>query len=364
MRTSPLLGGVLVFLFGCSGSETPVQQAGWSAAPNVYAAHFEIQVRGRDRRILVFGPQGRTDTAGILVLHGAVRSGEVQLSHPLERVAVVSTTHLPFFQALGASAAVVGVAHSSALRPGIFRDQVDQGHTSEISRADGLDKERLIAMAPQALFNYPFGRKGGVEEVNIPVVPITEYLEQDPLGRAEWIRFFGYLLGKVDLADSVFKAIEHRYLTLKNMGAALEQRPTVFFGSNWEKTWYAPPGNSYMAKLINDAGGEYVFKDSITDGNIAMPLERLLVAGRSADHFGVVLAADGHVGALQLAGGDRRLAELDALRAGGFFGNSSRSDIFGQALLEPDVILRDLRCIFRPGACPSYRPTYFSRIDQ
>ncbi|MEZ4738541.1 MAG: ABC transporter substrate-binding protein [Flavobacteriales bacterium] len=348
---------------GCSAPDTAVQKADWSTAPNAYAEHFELQVRGRDRRILVFGPNGRTDTTGILIVHGATEPGEVPLAHPLKRVAVVSTTHLPYFEALKASEVVVGVAHAAALRPGVFRDQVANGHTMEISRADGLDKERLIALAPQALFNYPFGRNDGSDEMNIPVVPITEYLEQHPLGRAEWIRFFGYLLGKEDKADSLFKAIEHRYLTLKGIGAALEDRPRVFFGSNWEKTWYAPPGNSYMATLINDAG-DYLYSDSISDGNIAMPLERLLLASRGAEHFGVVLAAEGRVGALQLAGGDPRLAELDAVREGGFHGNSEHSDIFGQALLEPDIILRDLRCIFRPGTCPSHRPTYFFRVGQ
>jgi iron complex transport system substrate-binding protein len=353
----------VALLFACSGpAPVPEEPADWSGIPNAYAKHFELQTRGRDRRVLVFGPNGRADTTALIMSRDDLGKGPMTI--PLDRVAVVSTTHLPFFEALGSSETVVGVAHTRVLRPGVFRDQVSQGHTVEVSRADGLDKERLIALSPQALFNYPFGRSNGTEATSVPMIPVTEYLEEHPLGRAEWIRFFGHFLGKEDRADSLFRAIEHRYNTIKGLDDGLEEGPLVCFGSNWEKTWFAPPGNSYMATLITDAGGLYWFSDSTANGNIAVPLERLLVMGQSATHFGAVLAVEGNVDALRLAGGDPRIAELGAVRNGGFLANSAVSDIFGTALLEPDVILRDLRCIFRPGACNTYRPTYFFPLSQ
>ncbi|MCB0770025.1 MAG: ABC transporter substrate-binding protein [Flavobacteriales bacterium] len=350
-------------LCACDGPVSKPDEGGeWSAIPNAYAKHFEFQTRGRERRVLVFGPNGRSDTSAVITSRSGLEMDPMTV--PLDRVAVVSTTHLPFFEALGSSGTVIGVAHTRALRPGVFRDQVAKGNTVEISRADGLDKERLIALGPQALFNYPFGRSIATEAASIPMIPVTEYLEQHPLGRAEWIRFFGHFLGKEDRADSIFRAIEHRYGTIKDLDDGLEEGPFVCFGSNWEKNWFAPPGNSYMATLITDAGGRYWFADSTSSGNIAVPLERLLVMGRSARHFGAVLEADGEVDMLRLAGGDPRIAELDAVRQGGFIANSAVSDIFGTALLEPDVILRDLRCIFRPGTCGTYRPSYFFPLAQ
>lgn len=365
MRTGPLSVLGCVLLMGCDMRE-PVEhgEAVWGTLPNAYAEHFQVQVRGTDRRILVFGPGGVRDTVGCYMLMGTPAGQEMPVAVPLQRVAVVSTTHLPFFTALGVPEAVVGVAHADAIRDRGLRERVRSGAISEITRAEGLDRERLIALAPQALFDYPFGRKPGQVVVVPTTIAVTEYLEEHPLGRAEWIRFFGLLLGKEKRADSSFAALSHRYTTLRDMRRVLGEQPRVLFGSNWEKDWFAPPGNSYMAALIHDAGGRYWFADSTSDGNIPMAIEQVIGIADSCDHFGVVMAEDGRVDALRMAAGDPRVAGLKALRNGGFIGNSARSDLFGQALLEPEVALQDLRCIFHPGTCSGHRPTYFFPIGQ
>jgi iron complex transport system substrate-binding protein len=281
----------------------------------------------------------------------------------LERVAVVSTTHLPYFTALHAGPLVVGVAYTDQVRDAVVKDQIAAGNTAEIARADGLDRERLIALRPQVVFDYPFGSDSRSMEMAQPTIAVTEYLEDHPLGRAEWIRFFGLLIGREKLADSVFKAIVHRYEFVREQRGHLGAAPRVLFGSHWEQNWFVPPGNSYMARLIDDAGGKYLYADSVVEGNITLALEQVLVAGEQCDHIGVVLATQGRVDAAALAG-DPRVARLDAVRKGGFFGNSATSDIFGQALLEPDVVLRDLRCIFHPRICAGHKPTYFFPIAQ
>lgn len=356
---------LLAVCLGCGGSEQPAsKEAGWSAIPNAYARHFELQVRGADRRIVVYGPGGMVDTVGIYVLAGRAHGREMQVDTPLTRVAVVSTTHLPFFTALGVPDAVAGVAHMDQVRDPIIRQRIAVGKVVEISRADGLDRERLLSLAPQALFDYPFGRgeqKPGAFEKGIAV---TEYLEEHPLGRAEWVRFFAMLLGAQNKGDSLFNAIAHRYEFVRDLRGHLDESPKVLFGSHWEQAWFAPPGNSYMATLIADAGGRYWFADSVATGNLPMALEEVLVAGRGCRHFGVLLAADRKVDPLDMVGGDPRIAALTAVRKGGFIGNSARSDLFGQALLEPEVVLQDLRCIFHPRACGGHKAKYFFPVAQ
>ncbi len=365
MRTGAWPVIVSALLAACDARE-PLDQAeaDWGALPNAYAQHFQVQIRGSDRRILVFGPGGVRDTVGCYLLKGEPLEREQHVAVPLQRVAVVSTTHLPFFTALHAPEVIVGVAHVDAIRDVVLRERSRTGSISEITRAEGLDRERLIALAPQALFDYPFGRKPGQGGVVPNSIAVTEYLEQHPLGRAEWIRFFGLLLGQEKRADSLFAAISHRYLTLRDMRSVLGDPPRVLFGSNWEKDWFAPPGNSYMATLINDAGGRYWFADSAVEGNIPMALEQVMSIADSCEHFGVVMAEEGRVDPLRMAGGDTRVAKLKALRKGGFIGNSARSDLFGKALLEPEVVLQDLRCIFHPGICSGHRPAYFFPVAQ
>jgi iron complex transport system substrate-binding protein len=323
-----------------------------------------MQVRGADRRVLVFGPGGDVDTAGVYRLVGKAEAGERAIDSLLQRVAVVSTTHLPFITALGKGSLVAGVAHADQVRDAEIAARIKAGTTVEIARAEGLDRERLLALDPQLLFDYPFGRSEQRTTEFESTVVVTEYLEQHPLGRAEWVRFFGMLLGREHMADSLFEAIAHRYDTARDLSGLFSHRPKVLFGSHWDHRWYAPPGNSYMATLINDAGGDYCFSDTVADGNITLALEQVIRVGGDIEHLGVLLALPGKVDAMAMTGGDPRIAGLGAVRKGGFVGNSTRDDVFGQALLEPEVVLEDLRCIFHPAACMGHSQRYFRRVGQ
>ena len=364
MRSAAFLV-VLCSFYACSEGEQPNSDvAGWSTLPNAYAEHFRIQVRGAARRVIVLGPGGDLDTLGKYVLGNDPDPRWQSVKAPLRRVAVVSTTHLPFFSALGLAGTVVGAAHTEQIRDTVMRRLVSHGAVVEVARADGLDRETLIGLAPEAIFDPPFGTDPKAAATFGNVIAVTEYLEQHPLGRAEWVRFFGLMLDRTQQADSIFKAIEHRYGTMRAMNMAVPDPPSVFFGSSWDHTWYAPPANSYMARLITDAGGRFWTIDSSAKENVPVALEQLLLIARDCDHFGQVLAHAGKVDASMLIGGDPRLANLDAVRKGGFYGNSTRSDLFGQALLEPEMILRDLRCIFHPNSCRNYTPSYFFPVDQ
>ncbi|MCB9163821.1 MAG: ABC transporter substrate-binding protein [Flavobacteriales bacterium] len=364
MRAGTALVGLLPLFIGCSPTaQDKTTSAGWSGVPNAYADHFEQQVRGGERRLVVFGPEGRNDTIGVYAYRSSA-SGKQDMPWPLDRVVALSTTHLPYFSALGSERVVVGAAHTDQLRDPKFLEALRTGALEEVGLPDGVDVERLIALAPQAVFDHPFGRKERATAANVPTIEVAEYLEAHPLGRAEWIRFFGMLLGREEQADSIFAAIEHRYTVLRDMKQHLPDGPGVFFGSRWQGDWFAPPGNSYMATLISDAGGRYVLADTVADGNITIPLERVLLLGDTVDHFGVLLADPGKVDRTVLTGGDRRLLALRSLRSGAFVGNSAKDDLFGQALLEPDEVLRDLRCIFHPGSCGVRVPRYFRPVLQ
>jgi len=349
-------------LTACSGTPSPTAQAdGWSDIPNAHARFFQLAGSGAARRAIVFGPGGRGDTLAVYRWGGGREGslGDGIMLPPLERVAVASTTHLPYFRALGRAAAVVGIAHLGHVRDSLFRAAIGKGRVAEIATATGIDKERLIALAPCALFDHPFGKQAATAESapGVPTVLVTEYLEEHPLGRAEWLRFFGALLGEEGLADSLFAGIRERYLAA--MAAAGGARPLVFFGSAWQGQWFVPPADSHMAVLISDAGGRYGITWSGGGGNIPLDIEVVIDQARRADRFGALLSAEGPVTAAILAHGDKRLMDLPALREGGFHANGATSDFFGEALLEPDVLLRDLRCVFHPSRCGGHRAKYF-----
>jgi len=320
--------------------------------------------------LITFGAGGVADTTGIFQLStdGSFSAGPLRalrLNVPLTRVALQSTTHASYLSALGAGASVVACAHADALRDPALVALRDQGRITEIATGDGLDREQLAVLRPEALFSYPFGKAASDRAVpGLVTMEVSEYLEPDPLGRAEWVKLFGTLLGKERMADSLFDAIAARYDSVRGMVAPDAQRPAVFFGSSWKGTWSVPSGKSYMAKLIADAGAHYLFADRRSEGNSDIDLETALAVGAKADYWGRIMAQDRSVTAMDVAGEDVRIMALPAFTDHHCFSaNSAESDLFGQAGLEPDVVLLDLLGIFHPELAQGQTPVYFKPVQ-
>jgi iron complex transport system substrate-binding protein len=368
--STPALFATLFFA-GCGGQNRPTfSWAGWEQQPMQYAHYFQLWKKGNQHVLITFGPGGTADTTGLFVLgddHSAVACppGALHLRSTFRRVALLSTTHASFISALGQATDVVGCAHTDRLRDTAVAALARSGRVMEIGSADGVDKEKLLALAPDALFIYPYGTKEKALMLgSIPLIPVAEYIEEHPLGRAEWVRAFGLLLGKEAEADSLFGEIAGRYRTALARVPSDGQAPVVFFGSAWKGAWSVPAGNSYMARLIGDAGGKYLFADRKADGNMDLSLETVLEQGAAARYWGRILDRAAPVTPLDVAAGDARIAALPAFKQQGcFYASSAESDLFGQAGLEPDVLLRDLIGIFRPALASGRVPVYFKPLQ-
>ena len=367
---SILLLAAGVFLLGCGAD--PKRASGWGdwrPVPTRFATKFKLWAHGDDRLVLVFGHGGDRDTVGrYLISQDTSLNGPVEAVHlitPLRRMAMLSTTHIPFVSRLGRAQAVVAGANLDRIRDTELRTMIDAGLVEEVGTGQGVDRERLLALDVQAVFTYPFGKSegGSFQGLQIPVVEVTEYIEEHPLGRAEWLRFFGVMLGEERMADSLFQGIAQRYEQVR-VSVRKDSTPTVLFGSCWNGQWFVPPGNSYMARLIDDAGGRYVFADRKGDGNITVDMETMITVGANADVWGMITAEEGPLLSATFTGGDERLEDFKAISSHNLFANNKEADLFGQALLEPDILLQDLCCIFRTGQCPKAHraraaPAYF-----
>lgn len=348
-------GVAALVLVGCGPQgNDPGASQGTEVRPLV-AQHFTVFALPAGHRLLVFGDSAHLDTIGDLVVP----------SEGLQRIATLSTTHLPYMSTLGSTDRVVAAAHLDHVRDNATKERHASGQVMEIGTADGVDREALIAVAPDVLLGYPFGRSGADTAVaGVPLLMIAEYLEPHPLGRAEWLKFFGVLVGKTGLADSLYAGIAERYEQAKaTVGNG--PRPKVLFGSQWNGQWWVPPGNSYMAQLIEDAGGDYIFSDRSGKENIAVDMETMLVRAAEADTWGMIADLPSSRGVVDFTHGDPRLESLKAVQDKWLFiGNTAHGDLFGQALVEPDVLVHELHELFATNALrhyPSgYMPRYFS----
>ncbi len=130
------------------------------------------------------------------------------------------------------------------------------------------------------------GYLGKIEELGIKVLINADYLETDPLSRAEWIKLFGALYCKENLADSIYESEVEEYSKLKSYIAGnTKSRPKVLLGLPFKDTWYISPGNSFISKLINDAGGNYLWGN--TESSVSMPygIESVYLKGMKADFW-------------------------------------------------------------------------------
>jgi iron complex transport system substrate-binding protein len=349
---------LVVFILALAGcSEPPATNTvsvQWVQEPLRYATAFQIWHHGDDRLLIVFGHGGAGDTAS--VIHCSADSAFSPLSFKamrvngrLQRLALLSTTNVPFLSAIGQVGSIVGTVLPEEVRDSAFREALAGGRVKGLGGSETLDRERLISLRPDAVLAYPYGAQGNaaLRDAGLRVVLVAEYLEEHPLGRAEWIRFFGVLTGQEQMADSLFDAIEQRYLAQVALASTDTVHPVIFFGSQWNGQWSVPPGNSYMARLIADAGGRYAFAHRIAPGNIDLDMETLLATLDTVDNWGMITAVEGDLFPRHLTRNDPRFERLGVVQQFHFFGgNTSTSDLFGQALLEPDHVLRDLRYCF------------------
>ena len=290
---------VLFLLIGCASAEIP------TAVPLRYAKLLRMTEQPDYIWTEVVNPW---DTAQVLhqylLIDKGVSSEKVrtlQTQHknavvvrtPLQRSLMQSTVHASLALQLGAQQQLVGLCDTAY----IVAPELKKLHLSDFGRGDQPNVERIIAAQTDACWFAPFEemRYTSLERANITVIDCADYLETTPLGRAEWMRFYGRLWGKSQLADSLFEEEVRQYEDLaqkikessnrsqssseKSQSSSrntrnLSHKPRVWLDLPWQSTWYVPGGKSYLSALIADAGGDYALQHNDKSGSLPLPLER------------------------------------------------------------------------------------------
>ena len=161
------------------------------------------------------------------------------------------------------------------------------------------DIERIIALKPEAILLSPFENSGGygkLDKLHVPIIEAADYMESSPLGRAEWMKFYGMLFKKdgkapktalaascEPKADSLFAKIEKEYLKLKAEAAGYPKGLSILTERKMGNVWYVPGGQSTIGILLKDANARYIFEDDEHSGSLAMSPEQILAKGKQVD---------------------------------------------------------------------------------
>ena len=329
-----------------------------------------------------------------------------EIATPAKRIVALSSSYVAMLDAIGAAERIVGVSGARFISTPSVREAIDQGRVADVGYDSVFDFERVKALGTDLVLLYGIAGEAKIisdklTELGIPYIYIGDYIESDPLGKAEWVVALGYLCGMEEQGKTFFEGIEERYNALRNRQHCSAYHPRVMLNLPYRDTWFMPPHGSYMVRLIEDAGGEYILKtrddnqqtrvntdckikqnnttncqlsivncqlkNAERSNNTSTPisLEEALLLASKADfwiNLGQVASKE------ELCATAPRFAGVDAVKFGRLYNNTKRttesggSDFWESGAVRPDLILRDLVNILHYEA-PTDSLYYYKKME-
>lgn len=284
---------------------------------------------------------------------------------PLESNVVFTAPHCQLMYELGCKNAITGVCDKDYINIPDIKERVKlsdgKASTSDTDKviidcgsSMQPDMERIIALKPEGLLISPFENSGGygkLDKLHIPIIETADYMETSPLGRAEWMKFYGLLFKSEERSDSLFSSIEKEYLALKAEAAKLPQGLSILTERKMGSVWYVPGGKSTMGILLKDANAKYIFADDTHSGSLAYGPERILSKGTKIDVW-----AFKYFGGKALSKNDL-LAEYEGYKVLKAFNSNSIYQVdtstqpyFELTSFHPEILLREFIILAHPKA--------------
>ena len=218
-----------------------------------------------------------------------------------------------------------------------------------------MNYERLLSLSPDIVLLFGVSGASAMEpklrELGIPYAYMGEYLEQSPLGKAEWLVAVAEIAGMRERGEEVFREIPLRYDSLKTLAAKAERKPVVMLNTPYGDSWLMAPPSSYVARLIADAGGQYVYTQDT--GNQSRPIDTE-EAYRLAEMSDCWINVGSAASLKELAEIVPKFMDTRPVREGRVYNNNRRTnpsggnDYWESGVIHPDLILQDLIRIFHP----------------
>lgn len=289
---------------------------------------------------------------------------------PVEKIVCTSTTHIPLLDFLDETHTLAGFPGTDHISSPKARALIESGEIVSMGTETSMNIERLLEIGPEVLMDYAMQGENNyvklAKNAGITVVYNADYLEETPLGRAEWIKFAGLLFDKSDMADSIFNTIATAYDSLRTLASTVDEKPTVFSGIMYGDTWFLPGGRNSGAIFLNDAGANYLWKDTQSDGSLKLNFENVFSKAHNADYW-IGVADFRSFQALKNA--NRRYSEFQAFKSKQVYtynaqiGAKGGFTFFELGYARPDIVLADLIKILHPELLPAYEMYFYKRLD-
>ena len=288
---------------------------------------------------------------------------------PIKTIVVTSTTHIPSLELLDEVNTLIGFPHCDYISSEKVRARIDTGNIKELGNNQDLNTEVLLDMQPNVIIGYGIDNKNptldNLQKSGLKVMLNGDWNEENALGKAEWIKFFGALYGKQKQATALFTKIEKDFLKTIRIAKMAKTTPSILAGDMFEDRWYLPRGTSWGSLLLKQANGNYLWQETSGTGSLSLSFETVFEKAKNAD----VWITSGQFSSLkEMTNSNPHYAEFNAFKNKNVYSFSGKKGKTGGILYyelapnRPDLVLKDLVKILHPELLIGYKPFFFEKL--
>lgn len=286
---------------------------------------------------------------------------------PVEKAVIYTSVHTAIAEQLGALDRVCGVCEPEYITSAEVLGRIAEGRIADLGVSTSPNVEKIIDIGTEMIIASPFENSGygSAEKLGIPIVEAADYMENHPLGRTEWVLFYGLLLGKREKAERVFDATVRHYEELKTLAASAATRPTVLLERKYGASWAVPSGGSYIGVMHADAGADYVFRAYPGARSVHLTFEEVYDRASGVDCWFMKYDTRTPLTYKLLQEEYAPYANFRPWKERRIFTcNTITSTYYDDITLHPDLVLEDLIALYHPDLLPGHKQRYYFPMDE
>lgn len=360
---------ILVFLVSCSGGQnlqsgTPVKME--------YAQLLHIDQCEGYKLVSVTDPWKDSSllhqyalVSRDSVVPADIPAGATVVRVPLQRLCVSTSVHAGLMHKLGALPQVSSICEGKYIFNPAVQALLKSGRIKDVGSGLNPNVEMIMQLRTDALLMSPFegASYGLLEKTGLPIIECADYMETSALGRAEWMRFYGLLVGKGREADSLFAQIKCNYDSLKTLVANVEHHPKLLVDMLNGSTWYVPGGGSTYGSLYKDAGADFSIASPTVSGSQPLSLEKVLTDASDAEIWLIKYSRPQRLDYNSLLAENSVYERFAAFKQRRVYGcNAFSVPFYEEAPFRPDLLLADVISILFPDLLPTHKRIFYSPL--
>lgn len=323
-------------LLSCSSGQAKQKSKEKQSYTMEYARHIRTVNDDSITKIGIYNPDN--DKLEQIIASGGLKN---------QKIISLSATINGMISILDCRDLLVGVSNGSELYDPELIADYKSGKIQAFGDEGSYSIEKIVASGANIIlysgFNREFPNEPKLKQLGITMIPIYDWREDHPLGKAEWIKLIGLICGREKEALLFYNNLKKKYLNLQALTDTISDRPTVISGNLLGDIWYAPVGDSYMAKIIDHAGGEYVYQKTKGTGSLSLSIEKILQDNANTRYW-INPGMDSKNNVLKMNPHAKHLAGFNNL----YCYSANMNKYWERSAAEPHLVLSDLIKIFHP----------------